>query len=83
MTETTAATAATDKLCRWEGCTRPAALRRGKTGPAPVYCLEADGHGPVHNPLNAWRARAAADAPAGPGAGSGRYQDRGQRPGPG
>ena len=59
MTETaTAAPAETVReLCRWHGCTRLAALRRGKTGPAPAYCEQADDGGPEHNPLNAWRAK--------------------------
>ena len=54
---------ATAPTCRWEyesgqQCTRPPAPRRGTRGPAPVYCEQADGPGqPVHNPLNAWRAK--------------------------
>src|ERR1700757_1626706 len=49
--------------CRWEyddghRCTRPPAPRRGTRGPAPVYCEQANEPGqPVHNPLNAWRAK--------------------------
>src|SRR6195256_4560762 len=52
-----------EPTCRWEyesgpQCTRSPALRRGTRGPAPVYCEQADGPGqPVHNPLNAWRAK--------------------------
>ena len=52
------------ETCRWEyepgrRCTRPPAARRGARGPAPLYCEQADGPGqPVHNPLNAWRAKA-------------------------
>src|SRR4249920_419295 len=55
--------ASAQAACRWEyedgrRCTRPAAPRRGTRGPAPVYCEQADGPGqPVHNPLNAWRAK--------------------------
>jgi colicin import membrane protein len=58
------ATATTSEpTCRWEyesgqQCTRSPAPRRGTRGPAPVYCEQADGPGqPVHNPLNAWRAK--------------------------
>src|ERR1700730_16325486 len=55
--------AAGAERCRWEyepgkRCTRPTAPRRGTRGPAPVYCEQADAPGqPVHNPLNAWRAK--------------------------
>ena len=54
---------ATAPTCRWEyedgrQCPRQPALRRGTRGPAPVYCEQADAPGqPVHNPLNAWRAK--------------------------
>ena len=65
-----ATTTATAPTCRWEyederQCTRPPAPRRGTRGPAPVYCEQADGPGqPVHNPLNAWRAKTkAGDTP--------------------
>src|SRR6266571_4586818 len=68
--EETAAAPAGQPSCRWEyesgqQCTRPPAPRRGARGPAPVYCEEADEPGqPVHNPLNAWRAKnRAADTP--------------------
>src|SRR5438105_1155397 len=56
-------TATAPATCRWEyedeqRCTRPPAPRRGTRGPAPVYCEQADEPGqPVHNPLNAWRAK--------------------------
>src|SRR2546429_1662009 len=63
------ATATTSEpTCRWEyesgqQCTRPPAARRGTRGPAPVYCEQADEPGqPIHNPLNAWRAKTRADA---------------------
>src|SRR6266550_3437128 len=63
------ATATTSEpTCRWEyesgqQCIRPPAPRRGTRGPAPVYCEQADEPGqPVHNPLNAWRAKTRADA---------------------
>src|ERR1019366_8082573 len=41
-------------------CTRPPKPRQGERGPAPAYCWESDeGPGqPVHNPVNAHRARA-------------------------
>src|SRR5438477_4485940 len=61
--EETAAAPAGQPSCRWEyesgqQCTRPPAPRRGTRGPAPVYCEQADEPGqPVHNPLNAWRAK--------------------------
>src|SRR5207302_9802393 len=61
--EETTTTASARPTCRWEyetgqQCTRPPAARRGARGPAPVYCEQADGPGqPVHNPLNAWRAK--------------------------
>ena len=54
---------AASATCRWEHedgqrCPRPPAPRRGTRGPAPVYCEQADEPGqPVHNPLNAWRAK--------------------------
>src|SRR2546430_205240 len=66
--EETAAAPAGQPSCRWEyesgqQCTRPPAPRRGARGPAPVYCEQADEPGqPVHNPLNAWRAKTRADA---------------------
>ena len=80
---------ATEGLLRWldgHQCTRPPAARRGARGPAPVYCEQADGPGqPVHNPLNAWRAKTRpGEAPAGGGrpgrpcAGRRGGQDRGQ-----
>src|SRR5258708_26176860 len=61
--EEPATAAAGEATCRWEyesgqQCTRSPAPRRGTRGPAPVYCEQADGPGqPVHNPLNAWRAK--------------------------
>ncbi|MGO9788452.1 MAG: hypothetical protein ACLP8S_02680, partial [Solirubrobacteraceae bacterium] len=64
--------------CRWSEdgrqCTRPPAARRGARGPAPVYCEQADGPGqPVHNPLNAWRAKTRpGDAPQGEDSQAGR-----------
>ncbi|MGH3288431.1 MAG: hypothetical protein ACRDPD_27745, partial [Streptosporangiaceae bacterium] len=61
------ATPTAPETCRWEygqQCTRPPAPRRKPTGPAPVYCEQGDAPGqPVHNPLNAWRAKT---RPAGP-----------------
>ena len=57
------AAATAPATCRWEHedgqrCARPPAPRRGTRGPAPVYCEQADEPGqPVHNPLNAWRAK--------------------------
>ena len=57
------AAATAPATCRWEyedgqRCARPPAPRRGTRGPAPVYCEQADEPGqPVHNPLNAWRAK--------------------------
>src|SRR5512135_3462129 len=61
--EGTAPVPAGPEACRWgyepgRRCTRPPAARRGTRGPAPVYCEQADVPGqPVHNPLNAWRAK--------------------------
>ena len=63
MTSQETAPAQAQPTCRWEyesgqQCTRSPAARRGTRGPAPVYCEQADGPGqPVHNPLNAWRAK--------------------------
>src|SRR5215472_13912736 len=76
---TAAAGTAELETCRWEPepgrrCTRPPAPRRGSRGPAPVYCEQADGPGqPVHNPLNAWRAKTRpAGAAEGEDSGGGR-----------
>src|SRR5512142_2349125 len=73
-----AAAVAAPETCRWETgpgrrCARPPAPRRGRRGPAPVYCERADPGGPVHNPLNAWRAKTRpAGAPEGEDSPAGR-----------
>src|SRR2546421_2390423 len=51
--------------CRWPvGCARAPAPRQAARGPAPIYGEQADGPGqPVHNALNAWRAKSTGGQP--------------------